>query len=99
MAEDAKPGTPAAEPPKELESRAAVQKFQGRAKRTPANQAEYFYKGNILHVVFFVSSLAMLVSFLLMFRKDHVRGWKEYQEQFAAADFEKLWYEMRGVEE
>ena len=75
MAEAAKPGSapPQAEPPKELPQRAAVQKFMGRAKRTPFDQAEYFYGGTVTHIVFFVSSLLMLVSFLLMFKKDYVR--------------------------
>jgi mono/diheme cytochrome c family protein len=82
------------EPPKELEQKAAVQKFQGRAKRQPVEQAEYFYNVKTTHIVFFVSSLLMLVSFLLMFRKDHVRGWKDYQTQFQEMDFEKLWYDL-----
>ena len=82
------------EQPKELEQKAAVQKFQGRAKRQPVEQAEYFYNVKTNHVVFFVSSLLMLVSFLLMFRKDHVRGWKDYQTQFQEMDFEKLWYDL-----
>jgi len=86
------------EPPKELESKAAVQKFQGRPKRTPSDQAEYFYTVRSTHIVFFVCSLLMLVSFILMFRKDDVRPWKPYQDQFAKMDFEKLWYEMMELE-
>jgi cytochrome c551/c552 len=96
MADAAKPEAQPAkhEPPKELESKAAVQKFLGRAKRTPSDQAEYFYDVKTTHIVFFVSSLLMLASFLAMFRKDDKRPWKDYQKQFAEMDFEKLWYEM-----
>ncbi len=82
------------EPPKELEQKAAVQKFQGRPKRQPVEQAEFFYDVKTTHIVSFVASVLMLVSFLLMFRKDHVRGWKEYQRQFAEMDFERLWWEL-----
>src|ERR1043166_1367773 len=94
MADAPKPDGKAAkyEPPKELESKAAVQKFMGRPKRQPVEQAEYFYNVKKTHVVMFVSSLLMLVSFLLMFKKDYVRDWKDYQSEFAAAEFEKLVY-------
>jgi mono/diheme cytochrome c family protein len=82
------------EPPKDLEQKAAVQKFQGRPKRQPVEQAEFFYDVKKTHKVSFVASVLMLVSFLLMFRKDHVRDWKDYQQQHADMDFEKLWYEL-----
>jgi cbb3-type cytochrome oxidase cytochrome c subunit len=82
------------EPPKELEQKAAVQKFQGRAKRQPVDQAEYFYNVKTMHIVMFASSLLLVLGYLLMFRKDHVRNWKEYQDQFARMDFEKLWYDL-----
>lgn len=82
------------EPPKELPQAAAVQKFQGRAKRQPVDQAEYFYNVKTMHIVMFASSVALVVGYLLMFRKDHERGWKEYQDQFARMDFEKLWYHL-----
>ncbi len=102
MAEAAKPGAapPAKhEPPKELESRAAVQKFMGRAKRTPVDQAEYFYSVKSTHILFFVCSVAMLVSFLWMFRQDYERPWKEYQREFQRMDFEKLVADIRELEE
>src|SRR5262245_15560962 len=100
MAEPAKPDAKAAakhEPPKELESKAAVQKFLGRAKRTPSDQAEYFYNVKSTHILFFVCSLLMLVSFVLMFRKDDQRPWKVYQQQFAEMDFEWLWYQINDL--
>jgi cbb3-type cytochrome oxidase cytochrome c subunit len=82
------------EPPKELPQAAAVQKFQGRAKRQPVDQAEYFYRVKTMHIVMFASSMALLLGYFLMFRKDHERGWKDYQDQFARMDFEKLWYDL-----
>ena len=70
------------EPPKELPQAAAVQKFQGRPKRQPVEQAEYFYNVKGTHIAFFLSSLGMLISFLMMFHKDVDRPWKPYQVQF-----------------
>src|SRR6185295_4166662 len=86
------------EPPKELEQKAAVQKFQGRPKRQPVEQAEYFYNVKGTHIAFFLSSVGMLVAFLMMFHKDDARPWKPYQKQFAQMDFEKLWYDMNGLQ-
>ena len=72
------------EPPKELPQAAAVQKFQGRAKRQPVDQAEYFYNVKTMHIVMFASSMAMLLGYFLMFRKDHERGWKGSLDKLAA---------------
>ncbi|HZE96561.1 MAG TPA: multiheme c-type cytochrome [Planctomycetota bacterium] len=85
-------------PPKELEQKAAVQKFQGRPKRQPIEQAEYFYSVKGTHIAFFVSSVGLLISFLMMFHKDYARPWKPYQTEFAQMDFEKLWYDMNTLE-
>lgn len=82
------------EPPKELPQAAAVQKFQGRPKRQPVDQAEYFYQVKTMHIVMAISSLALLLGYFLMFRKDYDRNWKVYQQQFADMDFEKLWYDL-----
>ena len=101
MADAAKPDPKAPakyEPPKELEQKAAVQKFQGRPKRQPVEQAEYFYSVKGTHIAFFAASMAMLVSFLMMFHKDDARPWKPYQIQFSEIDFEKLWYDMNELE-
>ncbi|HLF95188.1 MAG TPA: hypothetical protein VJB14_17105, partial [Planctomycetota bacterium] len=101
MADAAKPDPKAPakyEPPKELEQKAAVQKFQGRPKRQPVEQAEYFYNVKKTHILMFFSSVAMLVSFILMFWKDFDRPWKPYQEQFAAMEFEKVWYDMNELQ-
>ena len=87
------------EPPKELEQKAAVQKFQGRPKRQPVEQAEYFYNVKGTHIAFFLASAGMLISFLMMFAKDDLRPWKPYQKQFMAMDFEKLWYDMAELQE
>src|SRR3954468_6729395 len=99
MADAAKPDPKQApyEPPKELEQKAAVQKFQGRPKRQPVEQAEYFYSVKGTHIAFFVASLAMLISFLMMFDKDYRRPWKPYQTEFAQMDFEKLWFDMNKL--
>src|SRR5579862_3238845 len=100
MADAPKPDAKQAkyEPPKELEQKAAVQKFQGRPKRQPVDQAEYFYSVKGTHIAFFLSSVGMLISFLMMFHKDYARPWKPYQTEFAQMDFEKLWYDMNGLE-
>jgi cbb3-type cytochrome oxidase cytochrome c subunit len=100
MADAAKPDAKPAkyEAPKELEQRAAVQKFQGRPKRQPVEQAEYFYNVKGTHIAFFVSSVGLLVAFLMMFHKDYARPWKPYQSGFAQMDFEKLWYDMNNLE-
>jgi hypothetical protein len=95
-AKDAKPAAPY-QPPKELEQKAAVQKFQGRAKRQPVDQAEYFYDVKKTHIAMFVSSLLLLVGFVLMFRKDYDRKWKEYQQQFDQMDFEMLWWKLNDL--
>src|SRR5689334_4474750 len=100
MADAPKPDAKAAkyEPPKELEQRAAVQKFQGRPKRQPVDQAEYFYNVKGTHIAFFVASVGMLISFLMMFHKDYARPWKPYQTELAQMDFEKLWFDMNKLE-
>lgn len=98
MAEPAKPAPPKYEPPKELEQKAAVQKFMGRSKRTPFDQAEYFYSVNKTHIVFFVCSLLMLVSFVFMFVKDYDRTWKDYQTEFAHVELEKVAHDLRELE-
>jgi cytochrome c551/c552 len=100
MADAAKPDAAKAakyEPPKELEPKAAVQKFMGRPKRQPAEQAEYFYNVKATHIVFFVSSLLMLAGLVAMFWKDYDRPWKPYQQAFLDLEFEKLWYEMSAL--
>src|SRR5947207_8785237 len=86
------------EPPKDLAQAAAVQKFQGRPKRQPVEQAEYFYSVKGTHIAFFIASLGMLISFLMMFDKDYRRPWKPYQTEFAQMDFEKLWFDMNKLE-
>src|SRR5579862_5113848 len=100
MADAPKPDAKQAkyEPPKELEQKAAVQKFQGRPKRQPVEQAEYFYNVKGTHIAFFLASVGMLISFLMMFHKDYARPWKPYQSEFAQMDFEKLWYDMNDLE-
>jgi cytochrome c2 len=90
---------PRYEPPKELESRAQTQKVQGRPKRSPQDQAEYFYEVRKTHIAFFLSSVALAVGFVLMFAKDTLRPWKPYQREFLNVEFEKLWYEMRRAQE
>lgn len=100
MADAAKPDPKQApyEPPKELEQKAAVQKFQGRPKRQPVEQAEYFYSVKGTHIAFFLSSIGLLVSFLMMFHKDYARPWKPYQTGFAQMDFELLWHDMQELQ-
>jgi cbb3-type cytochrome oxidase cytochrome c subunit len=101
MADAPKPDAKAAakyEPPKELEQKAAVQKFQGRPKRQPVEQAEFFYTVRKTHILMFASSLAMLISFVLMFKKDYLRDWKDYQKQFAEIQFENLVFDINESE-
>jgi cbb3-type cytochrome oxidase cytochrome c subunit len=101
MADAPKPDAKAAakyEPPKELEQKAAVQKFMGRPKRQPVEQAEFFYNIRKTHIWMFASSLLMLVSFVLMFKKDYVREWKDYQKEFAAIEFEKVVYDLHELD-
>ncbi len=87
------------EPPKELEQRAQTQKVQGRAKRSPQDQAEYFYAYPLMHALFFFASVGMLIGFVMMFAKDHARPWKPYQEEFAKVEFEQLWFNIRKAQE
>ncbi len=87
------------EPPKELDAKASVQKFLGRAKRQPVEQAEYFYSVKVTHVVMFVSSALMLLSFFWMFKKDYVRDWKEYQRMDQSLEFERLYFDINALRE
>jgi mono/diheme cytochrome c family protein len=101
MADAAKPEAKPAkyEPPKELDAKASVQKFMGRAKRQPVDQAEYFYNLRATHIVMFVSSALMLWSFVWMFKKDYVRDWKDYQGTYQALEFEKLFFDINALRE
>ena len=94
MADAAKPGSPppvtAHAPPKELPLQAQTQKYQGRPKRTPDDQAEYFYNIRSTHIVFFVSSLALLASVVGMMYQDWDRTWKRYQGTFASMDLARV---------
>ena len=74
------------EPPKDLPLQAQTQKYQGRAKRTPDDQAAYFYNLRAMHILFFVSSLALLACVVGMMWQDWDRSWKDYQRSYAAMD-------------
>jgi len=103
---DAKPAAEKHEPPRELPYGAQTQKTLGKAKRSPDDQAEYFYNIRNTHILFFVSSFAMLVSLVLMFVDDYAgvtpqanREWKQYQKTYAQMDFAKLQEDIRKLEE
>ncbi len=51
----------------------------------PANE-QTWHQSKLLHVIFGVSSLAMLASTIWMLAADHNREWKKYQRNFRALD-------------
>ena len=55
----------------------------------PASE-ETFRSQPTLHVVFAVSSVAMLLSIIWMIAADHYRPWKETQREFQAVERTKL---------
>lgn len=92
--------------PKELPQQAQTQKNVGRPKRTPDNQAEYFYDLRSMHLVFFVSSLALFVSLVWMFYDDFKgatgqaeRRWKEIQKGWMDIELARLQWDLHGVEQ
>ena len=67
----------------------------------PASEETYRSQPN-LHLVFAITSVAMLLSFVWMIVADHLRPWKEVQRQFQQVEREKLeaprTEEARGAE-
>lgn len=51
-----------------------------------------------LHVVFALTGVAMLVSTLWMFYKDHAREWKDVQRQFQLLESQTSYYRMQDAE-
>ncbi|MBI4563909.1 MAG: c-type cytochrome [Planctomycetes bacterium] len=93
-------------PPAELPAQAQTQKNLGRPKRTPDEQAEYFYNLNRSHMVFFGASVLLLFSFALMIWDDYRgvlpvknRDWKEYQKTFQKMELARLQHEIHAIEE
>ncbi len=91
-------------PPAVLPQVAQAQKNVGRAKRTPDEQAEYFYNQKNMHRLMFFSSFFLLVSLVLMFVDDYWgvtpqknRDWKEIQATFASMELTKLQFEIANV--
>ncbi|MBI2933794.1 MAG: c-type cytochrome [Planctomycetes bacterium] len=91
--------------PSELPGAAQTQKTLGKRKRSPDDQAEYFYNIRHMHILFFFASAALVVALVLMFWDDYKgvtrqanRDWKDVQRTFAALDFAKLEYEMAQAE-
>jgi hypothetical protein len=100
-APQAKPPVPA-----ELPYGAQTQKTLGKAKRAPDDQAEYFYNKRKMHILFFLSSAALLISCVLMFWDDYAgatafynRDWKHFQRAYEHLDFGKLQDEIRVLKE
>ena len=85
---------------------AQVQKTLGKAKRSPDDQAEFFYNLRNTHIVFFLSSLGLLFSCVIMVWDDSFgatkgfnRDWKIYQRTYGQLDFGKLQAEIARLEE
>src|SRR4051794_23483366 len=55
----------------------------------PATE-ETYRRQPTLHVVFALSSLAMLVVIIWMILADHLRSWKEFQRRFQKIEVAKL---------
>src|SRR5262245_5267947 len=92
--------------PAVLPQQAQAQKNVGRAKRTPDEQAEYFYNQKNMHRLMFFSSFFLLFSLVLMFVDDYWgvtpgknRDWKEYQAAFGSMELTKLQFEIAEVRE
>ncbi len=64
----------------------------------PATEATYRNLKK-LHVVFGVSSLAMLLAILWMIAADHMREWKRVQRDFLVVDARRLQYELQQREQ
>ncbi|HEU4339539.1 MAG TPA: c-type cytochrome [Planctomycetota bacterium] len=91
-------------PPAVLPQQAQAQKNVGRSKRTPDDQAEYFYNQKNMHRLMFFSSFFLLFSLVLMFVDDYWgvtpaknRHWKEYQSTFSSMELTKLQFEIAEV--
>ena len=91
-------------PPAVLPQQAQAQKNVGRPKRTPDEQAEYFYNQKNMHRVMFFSSFFLLFSLVLMMVDDYWgvmpvknRHWKEYQAAFGSMELTKLQFEIEKV--
>src|SRR5262245_34299650 len=90
--------------PAVLPQHAQAQKNVGRPKRTPDEQAEYFYNQKNVHRLMFFSSFFLLFSLVLMFVDDYWgvtpaknRHWKEYQATFSSMELVKLQFEIEEV--
>jgi len=55
----------------------------------PATE-ETFYKQPTLHLIFAISSIAMLLATAWMIVVDHVRPWKQVQREFHVIERDKL---------
>ena len=93
-------------PPAVLPQQAQAQKNVGRPKRTPDDQAEYFYNQRKMHRLMFISSFLLLFSLVLMFWDDYWgvtpaknRDWKNYQKVYMSAELARLQFEIRDIEE
>ncbi len=92
--------------PAELPLKAQTQGKLGRPKRTPEDQAEYFYDVRKMNFIFFVSSLLMLASLVGAFYDDYKgatpganRDWKEIQKTWMDLELAKLQFELHGIEQ
>src|SRR5262245_64643726 len=93
-------------PPEVLPQQAQAQKNVGRPKRTPDEQAEYFYNQKSMHRLMFFSSFFLLFSLVLMFVDDYWgvtaaknRHWKEYQATFSSMELTRLQFEIAKIQE
>ena len=93
-------------PPEVLPLQQQTQKNVGRPKRTPDDQAEYFYNQPKMHRLMFISSFLLLFSLVLMFADDFWgvtpsknRHWKDYQATFQSMELARLQSEIQEIEE
>ena len=92
-------------PPAVLPQQAQAQKNVGRAKRTPEDQAEYFYNQKNMHRLMFFSSFFLLFSLVLMFVDDYKgvtpiknRDWKDFQIAFGSMELTRLQFDIAAAE-
>jgi cytochrome c551/c552 len=104
MAETTKPVTH--NPPAVLPQNAQAQKNVGRPKRTPDEQAEYFYNQKSMHRLMFFSSFFLLFALVLMLVDDYWgvtpgknRDWKDYQAVFSSMELTRLQFEIAKLNE
>lgn len=81
------------------ETKAADKAEIKKEKRTPENQAEYFYNQRTLHMILLLSSIALIGACALMVYKDYARPWKEFQRAYHNIEIARVENELESIEE